>query len=55
MPFTSPFVWLERVYLALHAQPNAVELYHSRDIGDGFTPCLPKEGFDLIHPVIDRA
>jgi len=55
MPLAASFIWFERVCLALHTQPNAVELHHRRNIGDGFTPCLLEQRLDLINPVIDRA
>jgi hypothetical protein len=55
MPLAASFLWFERVCLALHPQPNAVELHDSRNIGAGFTPCLLENRLDLIHPVIDRA
>jgi hypothetical protein len=55
MPLATSFIWFERVCLALHTQPNAVELHHWRHIGDGFTPGWLEERLDLINPVIDRA
>jgi hypothetical protein len=55
VPLATSFIWFERVCLALHTQPNAAELHYSRNIGDGFTPCLLENRLDLINPVIDRA
>ena len=55
MTLALTFVQLDGVRLALHAQPNAIELDASRDIGDGFAVRLPKERFDLIDAFVDRA
>src|SRR5258708_11228811 len=48
-------VQLDGVRLSLHAQPNATELHDGRHLGEGFMPCLPKQRFDLIDALIDRA
>jgi hypothetical protein len=54
MPLALAFVQLDGLGLALHAQPNAVELHYGRYLGDGFTACLLKEGFDLIDAFVNR-
>jgi hypothetical protein len=55
MALATAFVHLDDLRLRLQAQPNAIELHHGRNIGDGVTMRLLKQGLNLIDPLVDGA
>jgi hypothetical protein len=54
LPLALPFIVLEGLRLGLQAEPNAIEPHQGRDLREGGTMRLLKQGCDLIDPVVDR-
>ncbi|MGZ3629100.1 MAG: hypothetical protein ACXVDN_15740 [Ktedonobacteraceae bacterium] len=46
-------ILVETVLLGLHAEPNAIEVYDRRHLGDRFAMHVRESGFELIDALIE--